>query len=538
MSVVLLMLVGAPAAVAVLAVFAGAGRGEHVGRLGMGVSACAFAGAVGLLIWVALGRAIPTVTAATDPTSHPAPIAYADRLGVVLLVLVFGVSVVVHSFARRYLRGDERTSWFFGSAGLLTAATAGLVVAGNLLTFAICWSLAGFALCLLLATYWHLPAAREGVRRTALSLGVGDLALWVAVAIVMERCGNVDMRHLRTQTGSLTSDTGLITLVAALFVVAALARSAQLPFHRWLPATLAAPTPASALLHAGVVNAGAVLLVRLSPLATASPTAIYLTFAAGAATTIYGTTLMLAKTDIKGALVQSTMGQMGFMIMTCGAGAFAAAVFHLVAHGMYKATLFLGSGSAVRRHVRHIQAPPTTSPSTALTAVVGGIAILLPAALILTAATIAHPQYGGRTGSEVLLIFGYATATWLTWGWLYCRPTVSGAIVAAVANLIGITGYLALVAAVTSFLAPAIDVPQHAVTPWLLPAVALALATVAVALRAMHAGRTGQVAKAIYVFALSAGHVVDGNTMPRTRGGRFMRPQPAHRLARSDGASS
>jgi NAD(P)H-quinone oxidoreductase subunit 5 len=362
--------------------------------------------------------------------------------------------------------------------------------------------------------------------------------LWVAVVIVLARCGDVDMRHLRTQTGSLTSDTGLITVVAVLFVVAALARSAQLPFHRWLPATLAAPTPASALLHAGVVNAGAVLLVRLSPLVTASPTAMCLTFAAGAATTIYGTTLMLAKNDVKGALVQSTMGQMGFMIMTCGVGAFAAAVFHLVAHGMYKATLFLGSGSAARRHFRHAQAPPTTSPSTARTAVVGGIAILLPAALIVTAASIAHPHYGGRTGSEVLLIFGYATASWLTWGWLYRRPTVSGTAVAAVANLIGITGYLALVAAVTGFLAPAIVTPRHAVTPWLLLAVALALAAVASTLRAMRTGRAGHAAKAIYVFALSAGHVVSGGTTPSALSERPISPHPAPRLARSEGASS
>ncbi len=535
MSAGLLLLVGAPAVVALFAAIAGVGGGERVGRAGTVVSGLGFAAAVALFIWVALGRGVPAVVASTGPTGEPLTIAYADRLSVVLLVLVFGISLIVHSFARRYLRGDERAGWFFGSAGLLTAATAGSVIAGNLLMFAVCWTLAGLALCLLLATYWRLPAARDGVRRTAVALGLGDVALWAAVVLVLARCGNVDMRHLRTQTGSLIADTGVLTVVAGLFVVAALARSAQLPFHSWLPATLAAPTPASALLHAGVVNAGGVLLVRFSPLVTASPAAMYLTFAAGAATTIYGTALMLTKTDIKGALVHSTMGQMGFMIMTCGAGAFAAAVFHLVAHGMYKAALFLGSGSAVRRRVRHTQAPPIRTPSAAAGAVAGVIAVLLPAAIILTAATLAHPHFGGRTGSELLLVFAWATAGWLTWGWLYRHPTVLGAVAAAVVNVIALTGYLAMVAAVTGFLAPAISRSTHAATPWLLLAVALVLAIVALGLRVLHDSELG---KAMYVLALSAGHVVMGKTKFGALGDRLIRPQPVRRLARSEGVSS
>jgi NAD(P)H-quinone oxidoreductase subunit 5 len=225
------------------------------------------------------------------------------------------------------------------------------------------------------------------------------------------------------------------------------------------------------------------------------------------------------------------------MIMTCGVGAFALATFHLVAHGMYKATLFLGSGSAVRRHVRHTQAPPATSPSAARTAVIGVIAVVLPAAIILTAATLAHPHYGARTANEVLLVFAYATAGWLTWGWLHRHPTATGATVAVAANLLGIAGYLTLVAVVTGFLAPALATPHHAVTPWLLLAVALVLATVAVAMRALYVGRAGHAAKAMYVFALSAGHVVDGSTIPGALSQRAVASQPAQRRTRSEGAS-
>src|SRR4029079_4545440 len=119
----------------------------------------------------------------------------------------------------------------------------------------------------------------------------------------------------------------LAPVIAVLIVVAALSRSAQIPFHRWLPATLAAPTPVSALLHAGVVNGGGVLLVKLSVLST--PPAAGIVIAAGTASMAYGAVLMLVKPDIKGALAYSTMAQMGFMMLTCGLGLWAAAVIHL-----------------------------------------------------------------------------------------------------------------------------------------------------------------------------------------------------------------
>ena len=154
--------------------------------------------------------------------------------------------------------------------------------------------------------------------------------------------GNVDLRA----GGSF--DGPLVPVLGVLVVLAALSRSAQVPFHRWLPATLAAPTPVSALLHAGVVNAGGILIIRMAPLAT-DDLARALTIVAGAATMAYGAAVMIVKPDVKGALAHSTTAQMGFMILTCGLGLWAAAVIHLVAHGFYKATLFLSSGSAVAR---------------------------------------------------------------------------------------------------------------------------------------------------------------------------------------------
>ena len=221
-----------------------------------------------------------------------------DRVALLLLLLVLAVSTVVQLFARRYLEGDPRAGWFSAWAGLLTTASAGLVTSATLLTLAVCWTAAGVALCGLLATYPDVPAARVGLVRTAATFLVGDLVLWLAVGAVSITWGTLDLRGLGP--GATAGHPVVLGLVACAVVVAALTRSAQVPAHRWLPATLAAPTPVSALLHAGVVNAGGILLVKLGGLIGAVPAAGGLAFTAGAATVLWGTVLMLAKPDVKG----------------------------------------------------------------------------------------------------------------------------------------------------------------------------------------------------------------------------------------------
>ncbi len=198
-------------------------------------------------------------------------------------------------------------------------------------------------------------------------------------------------------------------------VVAALSRSAQIPFHRWLPATLAAPTPVSALLHAGVVNAGGVLLIKLSSLVTASGLAQAATIVAGVATLAYGAVVMLVKPDIKGALVHSTMAQMGFMILTCGLGLWAAAVFHLVAHGFYKATLFLSSGSAIAYRRRKSALPARQlSAAERIRAMIP--AVLVPAARCTCAVTVIPMGPGDHTAEWALLLFAWVTGAAATMG--------------------------------------------------------------------------------------------------------------------------
>lgn len=506
MSLVLIAVVALPALAGLAAMLAGPRRGAIAGRVATALTALAFSAAVVLAIGVALDGPVSAVLQRADGRAVGG--LYADRVGVVLLLLVCGVSTVTQAFARRYLYGDLRAARFFAATGLLTAATAAMVTAATLVGLAVAWTVAGIALCRLLAMYRGLAAADDGVRRTVRAFAIGDGALWLAVIVVLASWGDLDLRLLGEQAPALAADTAALAAVACLLVVAALARSAQLPLQRWLPATLAAPTPVSALLHAGVVNAGGVLLVRLSPLFGASALATHLAFVAGAATAGYGTALMLAKPDVKGALAHSTMGQMGFMIMTCGLGAFAVAIFHLVAHGMYKATLFLGSGAAVHRHVRRLKAPPR--PARDLRAQVGAAVLAAAiAALALGAATwVLHPHVGGARGSGALLVFAWATGTGAGWGWLRRHPSPAGVLALLGAVAIAAFAYVALLRAVTDFLAPALAGAGDAtVSPWTLaPVLALLALTALMRMPAPRRG-LGELHETLYVLALGAGHV-------------------------------
>ena len=501
LTILLPAVIAAPALAAAWAFGPGRRTPRVTGKVGAAVAAAGVAGAVAL----AAGIRDTTVSTALGPIGFTA-----DRLAVVLLILVFGVSAIAQSFAVRYLAGDPRAAWFSAGAGLLTAASAGLVTAGTLIGLALCWTIAGVALCLLLATYRQLPAARDGVRRTAVAFLIGDAALWIAVGLATAAWGPVELSAL----GADRISGPLVPVVAILIVVAALSRSAQIPFHRWLPATLAAPTPVSALLHAGVVNAGGILLIRLAPL-TADDLARLLVVIAGAATMVYGATVMLVKPDIKGALVHSTTAQMGFMILTCGLGLWIATVVHLVAHGFYKATLFLSSGSAIATFRRSRAVPPVRRLDVRQTVVHGLTAVCLPAlalglGLAVSPGSASSPA--GPAGENVLLVFAWITGAAATWGWLQRRPGLTGALSGAALLTPATVAYVAGIHAIGGYLAPAL--PQStlpATAVWAALGATLAILGLIAAARRLPG--TGGFQLALYSRALSAGHIPAPPTM-------------------------
>ena len=480
-----------PALVAVAAFSAGRHWPRVIGRIGVMAAGFGFLGAIVIAVRAGLGETATVSMGALEWS--------ADRLAVVLLLLVFGVSTVVQAFAVRYLESDVRAPWFAGGAGLLTTASGFLVTATSLVGMAVSWTAAGVALCLLLGTYRELPAARDGVRRTVTAFLIGDLALWSAVAVATFHRGAIDL----TQTQPLTG--AALPIVACLMVVAALSRSAQVPFHRWLPATLAAPTPVSALLHAGVVNAGGILLIKVSLLTAASDAARAVMIIAGTTTMVYAAVVTLVKPDIKGALAYSTMAQMGFMVLTCGLGLWAAAVFHLVAHGFYKATLFLSSGSAIAQRRRLASLPPAQRASGHRRALNAITALSLPAVTLLGAFAVV-PNARADHSAEALLVFAWATGAAATWGWLRRMPGIPGAVTAGAVLLPISLGYAWLVTAVTGFLAPDLPgpvVPDPAI--WLIAATAMVLLGGFTVLRA--APGAGRLQRGLYARALSLSHV-------------------------------
>ncbi|WP_052960271.1 proton-conducting transporter membrane subunit [Mycobacterium sp. EPa45] len=497
----LLMMLTAPAAFALVAAVWSPRGGRVLGRGGAVVAAFGFLAAAALA--VEAGREPPVTTAVGGL------VVAVDRLAAVLLLLIFGVSTVVQVFAIRYLAGDRRAAWFTAGASLLTSASAGLVTATTLFGLALSWTIAGVALCLLLGMYWHLPAARDGVRRTATAFVIGDLALWTAVALATAHWGSIDLRALNVAE----RDGPLVPTIACLVVIAALSRSAQWPFHRWLPATLAAPTPVSALLHAGVVNAGGILLVRLAPVVSGD-LARAITIAAGAATLTYGAVVMLVRADVKGALANSTMAQMGFMILTCGLGLWAATIFHLVAHGFYKATLFLSSGSAIAARRRASARPPARAMSRRRRTLTAVGASVLPALALYTAVQIVSWPPGQHAAEQALLIFALATGAAVTWGWLTRRRSAAAAVTAASVLFAVATAYLGLITMTSHFLAPALSTatPPAAVA-WI---VAAAVSAVLAGLAVVRSMPDTAIHRAIYARAVSTGYIAPSLPTPLT----------------------
>lgn len=421
-----------------------------------------------------------------------------DGFAVVMLALVLGLSAVIQSFAVRYLRGDLRQRWFVVAANLLAGSTLVLVSAGSVVMFVIGWLAAGASLVLLLNTYSTDRQARDGVRRTTGRFAIGDAALIVAAGVLIG-AGGTDLALAEVGGVVAALPVPLAVVVGMMLVLPALARSSQIPFHGWLPATLAAPTPVSALLHAGVVNAGAVLLIRFSPAIAGSAVVMAVIFVAGAATLVYASAVRLTKPDIKGRLVFSTMAQMGFMIMACALGAYAAAVFHLIAHGLYKSALFLAAGGGVNRSALRRAWPARAQTSPVRT----GSAVLLALLVPIAALGGARVLFAAEISAASLALLAFVAFTGAVTLGATLMVRISGGVV--VASFLGIgvlaLSYTALVAAFDTLIGPISA--TGAVSPWwvLVPAILLLV----IQWLASPAGRPAAFHDLLYTRALTAG---------------------------------
>lgn len=296
-----------------------------------------------------------------------------DTVTATLTLLVAFVGWVVVRYARRYLDGEAREGWFHALTLTTIAVVLVLVQAASLPVLVASFLATGLVLRQLLLFYPERAEAQRAAAKFIRVWGAGDVALILAAVLLWQSSGTVDIAALTT-TGGLPvlaqASVGLLVLSAAL-------KTAAFPLHGWLTEVMEAPTPVSALLHAGIINSGGVLLITLAGLVQNSVGAMAALVIIGGFTALFGGLVMLTQSAVKTALAWSTVAQMGFMLLQCGLGLWALALLHIVAHSLYKAHAFLSSGGAVRA-VNAIRKPgPVAVPGLGVVARSFALALVL-----------------------------------------------------------------------------------------------------------------------------------------------------------------
>ena len=298
-----------------------------------------------------------------------------DAVGATVLLLVGFVGWCIVRYSQTYLAAEPGEARYVSWLLATLAAVLVVVTSNHLLLTAIAWMATSFTLHRLLTFFSARPAAQVAAHKKFIVGRVADGCMFAAAGLLYAAFGTLHIDQLMqaaTQTPGLPVTAQIATL---LVVIAALLKTAQLPFHGWLIQVMEAPTPVSALLHAGVVNLGGFVLIRLSPLVAELPLAMGLLVLAGATTAVIAALVMTTRISIKVMLAWSTTAQMGFMVMQCGLGLWEMALLHLVAHSLYKAHCFLAAGGTVRQNqVR--QLAPAAAPASAGQLLIGALAAL------------------------------------------------------------------------------------------------------------------------------------------------------------------
>jgi len=328
-----------------------------------------------------------------------------DGLTVVMWSVVTFISGIVHSYSRRYMSGSRRMSGFFVRIFGFTLLVMALVASDSFVLFAAAWLAMGLVMADLVgySRGWEQAqrAARVARRYFVLStvlLGVGLIALGVET-------GSTTVSGVLASHGGVSGAVYFVGVGALLG--AAAVQSALFPFHGWLLSSMTAPTPASALMHAGFVNAGGVLLARFSPVFADSLVVMVAVVVVGAVGAVLGKLMKSVRPDIKSKLGCSTSGQMGFMVMQAGLGFFSAAITHLILHGFYKAYLFLSSGG----RVEHTSPSEDEQPSLGAGGVLAAVIVAVLGGLVFVGLTGKGAEFDSGVVLTLLVVVTAAHAT-------------------------------------------------------------------------------------------------------------------------------
>jgi NADH-quinone oxidoreductase subunit L len=397
--------------------------GRRVARLSVGFSLLTFLVAGFLLALALLGEPSRAVT-----LGRGWGILLFDPLSLLMAVVISGISFIVHLYSVRYMAEETGYPRFFVMLDLMTASLLVMVAAGDLLTLLIAWHMVGVMLYFLLGQDTQSKAAYRYGLWTFITYRIGDIPLLLAAVVLFHTYGTWSLPVIFEQlaanpTAATFGGLPVAEVVGGLVALGAFARSAQFLLHTWLPYTMQAPTPVSALMHAGIVNSGGFLINRFAPLYIHTGDVLHWVFIVGLCTAIIGSVLMLAQNDVKKSLGYSTMGQMGFMIMECGVGAFSLAIFHLIAHGLFKGTMFLSAGGVVGEARRddgvpkdelytflvEREAPKVQQPLLVMV----GITLVIPVLVLVLTHWWVAPDLYQRQGAIILLFFGWVTGAQL-----------------------------------------------------------------------------------------------------------------------------
>ncbi|MBS0559901.1 MAG: oxidoreductase [Proteobacteria bacterium] len=328
-----------------------------------------------------------------------------DAVSAAMALLVTFIGWIVVRYARTYLDGEQRQGAFTGYLCLTLASVVMLVVAGNLVQLLGAWICTSVFLHRLLLFYPDRVAALRAARKKFITARIGDVALAAGLALLAAGYGTTDIAAI-LEAGRGGAGGAWAVTAAGLLALAACLKSAQFPSHGWLTEVMETPTPVSALLHAGVINAGGFLLVRFADVMLLAPGVLAALVLVGGFTALFGGLVMLTQPAVKTSLAWSTVAQMGFMIFECGLALFPLALLHIVAHSLYKAHAFLASGGAVESIAAIRRPGPVAIPGAGAVgrAFVAALAIYVAAGVPLG---IAHksPQ---AVALGAILIFGVA----------------------------------------------------------------------------------------------------------------------------------
>jgi NADH-quinone oxidoreductase subunit L len=302
-----------------------------------------------------------------------------DTLSSTMMLIVSGVGGLIVWYSMGYMAGDDEERRYFAYMSLFVFSMLLLVQSGNFLLLLAGWGLVGLASYLLIGFWHHRPEAVAAAKKAFVMNAIGDATFALGLVLLIWETGTLDFAGVFQQADSLS--TTMINLVALGLLGGAIAKSAQIPLHTWLPDAMEGPTPVSALIHAAtMVTAGVYLLVRASPIFEAAPDVQHLAAILGAITLLVAGVVALVQWDIKRVIAYSTMSQIGYMFLAAGIGAYGYAIFHLMTHAFFKALLFMSAGLVIHhldgeQDIRRMGGLRSVMPRTHLAFLVGALSL-------------------------------------------------------------------------------------------------------------------------------------------------------------------